>query len=70
VEVEMQQQRTRGHEPMSVTDVVVQLSELSCRMDQLEEHWNDPEALRHRLVQLAAAQQGRPQRAAPAAPTR
>ena len=46
----------RGQEFMSVADVVVQLSELSCRMDQLEEHWNDPEALRSRLAQLAAAQ--------------
>jgi hypothetical protein len=45
----------RGQQPMSVADVVVQLSELSCRLDQLEEDWNDPTALRRRLGQLAAA---------------
>jgi hypothetical protein len=71
----MQQQRTlsmaaSGRGPMSVADVFVQLSELSCRMDQLEEHWNDPEALRLRLAQLVAAQHGRQLRAAPAAPVR
>ena len=39
----------------SVATVMVQLSELSCRIDRLEEHWNDPEAVRSRLGQLAAA---------------
>jgi hypothetical protein len=28
-------------------------------MDELEEHWNDPEALRSRLGELAAAQPAR-----------
>jgi hypothetical protein len=50
----------RGKEFMSVAAVIVQLSELSCRMDQLEEHWNDPEALRIRLGQLAAEQLATP----------
>jgi hypothetical protein len=45
----------RGQESAAVATVIVQLSELSCRMDQLEEHWNDPDALRSRLAQLAAA---------------
>jgi hypothetical protein len=48
-----------GQESMSVIDVIIQLSELSCRMDELEEHWNDPEALRSRLGELAAAQPAR-----------
>ena len=45
-----------GRDFRSIADVVVQLTELSCRMDQLEEHWNDPEALRTRLGELAAEQ--------------
>ena len=49
-----------AQELWSTGDVVVQLSELSCRMDQLEERWNDPEALRRRLGQLAAALLERP----------
>ena len=48
----------RGQESASVGTVIVQLSELSCRMDRLEEHWNDPDALRSRLAQLAAAALG------------
>jgi hypothetical protein len=60
MEVHMQQQTARstalrGQEAPSVATVIVQLSELSCRMDRLEEHWNDPEAVRSRLAQLAVA---------------
>jgi hypothetical protein len=56
----------RGQQPVSVAEVVVQLSELSCRMDQLEEHWNDPKALRNRLGELAAARLTRQPEARPA----
>lgn len=42
-------------EPDSVGTMIVQLSELSSRLDRLEEQWNDAEAVRSRLGQLAAA---------------
>ena len=48
----------RGQQSASVATVIVQLSELSSRMDRLEEHWNDPDAVRSRLAQLAAAALG------------
>jgi hypothetical protein len=65
MEVDVQEQfapsmAALGQKSTSAATVIVQLSELSCRMDRLEEHWNDPEAVRSRLAQLATAQLATP----------
>jgi hypothetical protein len=65
MEVEMQEDLMRpvallDREFPSVASMIVQLSELSSRLDWLEEHWNDPQAVRSRLGQLAVAQSSEP----------